>query len=775
MKKTTFTLFFILFVQLYFSQVGFEGNQDYGRMRNFAYDKTTPNKIYATTYIGSHIVVSTDNGATWNVLFTLPDPEWAPAIQEMRLTNNGTALSFIEYYGGGSTLNKVAVFDLQSKSIIKEIKIPLDEAVFSIKNYSLLDDGNMTTATILTSGDQDKFFKTTNGGTSWTKVYDGTDHESVILNDAVMDPKNPQNLYIVRNGGAGNEDGGFFKSTDGGATWTETLNGLILQSMDIDPNNSNIIYVGTGVLWTYLDQHEAVYKSIDGGATWTEQTQITWSDSSFGLKNVPKIHINPNDSNHVLVLADDRVAVTTNGGTSWTTTPHDGLNDGHSYFYGIGAAFNPFNANEVMIASNRYPKISTDKGVTLTSIKNPFFEGMGNLNIFNDNGTDKLMYGVQYGYTVKNLETNEETPINVFPLNESPMSGQIGLVHTDKDYPGRVYTYDSSFMGNTINVSNDYGVNKTPIYTTYDTGFTAAETDSSNPNIAWLATFNGETASLIKVNFANPDDVQMDFMMLPYDADYIYGIKSSKTNPNEVLVTVGNRIFKTTNGGTDWTEITNGLQDLTLPNIALELIQNPLNMNQYTIAASNGIYTSTDGGNSWTKIYNGMVQKVEHSTKQNGQIVGIGYSYLDTLPKVIYTSNNGNTWTEKASTSYFNTIVIAGAVRFVDDKNVEVYLTSQSLGILKDEISLETLGNSDLENLKNGISVYPNPTQNFINIKLDKNVSKFKASLYNAAGQVLLTTENRSSINISNLNNGVYFLKIEPENGKPVTKKIIKN
>ena len=774
MKKTVFTLFLILFAQLYFSQMSFSGNPDYGMLRNFAYDKTTPNKIYASSFIGSHILVSTDNGLTWNVLFTLPNPEWAPAIQEMRLTNNGTALSFIEFFGGGSPMNKIAVYDLQTKSIIKEIFVPENEEVFAIKNYSLIDNGTMTSASIITSGTQDKVFTTNDGGSNWNKVYDATDHESVLLNDAMMDPKDSQILYIARNGGAGDEDGGLFKSTDGGVTWTETLNGLILQSIDIDPNNSNVIYVGTGVLWTYQDQHEAVYKSVDGGNTWTEQ-QITWSSSDQGLKNVPKIHINLNDSNHVVVLADDRVAVTTNGGNTWTTTEHDGLTDGHSYFYGIGADFNPFNTNEVLIANNRYPKISTDHGITLSTLKSPFFEGMGNLNIFNDNGTDKLMYGVQYGYTIKNLETNEESPVNVYPLNETPMGGRIGLVHADQDYPGRIFTFDSSFMGSTINVSNDYGATTTPVYTTYDTGFTAAETDSANPNIAWLATFNGVNASLIKANFSNPEDVQLDFINLPYSDDYIYGIKSSKSNPNEVLVTVGNKIYKTTNGGTDWTEISNGLEDLTLPNIVLGLTQNPLNQNQYTIAASNGIYTSLDGGNNWTKIYTGMVHKVEHSTKQNGQIVAVGYTYLDTMPKVIYSSDNGTTWTEKASTNYFNTVVIAGAVRFVDTTNVEVYMTSMSLGILKDNITLEILGNSDLGNLKSGISVYPNPTQDIINIKLDKSVSKFKASLYNAAGQAILTTENRSSINISNLNKGVYFLKIEPENGKPVTKKIIKN
>lgn len=333
MKKTVFTLFFILILQLSFAQVSFAGNPEYGQLRNFVYDKTVPNKIYATTYIDKHIMVSTNNGTSWNVLYTLPYPAYSPNIYQMKLTNNGTALSFIQYFGLGSSFNKVIVLDLQSLNIVKEYNMPPNEAVESISNYSILDNGNMNTATMFTNGTNNKFFKTTNGGTTWTKVYDGGDHENVILNDAVMDPVDPQKLYIVRNGGAGNVDGGFLKSTDGGINWTETLNGLILQSIAINPTNPNIIYAGSGVLWTYPTQHEAVYKSTDGGNSWTEQTGITWSTSNQGLKNVPKIEINPYDPNHVVVLADDRVAVTTNDGSTWTSTPHDGLNDGTSYFY----------------------------------------------------------------------------------------------------------------------------------------------------------------------------------------------------------------------------------------------------------------------------------------------------------------------------------------------------------------------------------------------------------------------------------------------------------
>lgn len=773
MKKAIFTFFLLFFLQLAFAQVSFVGNADYGQLRNFVYDKTVPNKVYATTYIDKHIMVSNDNGVNWSILYTLPYPSAAPSISEMRLINNGTALSFIQTFSSGNPNNKVIVLNLQTLSVVKEFPVPLNEGIKGINNYSIFDDGTMNTATMFTSGGKDKVFYSSSGGTTWTKVFDAANYTGVLVNDAVLDPINPNKIFIARNGGTGTIKGGLMISSDSGVTWTEKLSGLILQTVSVDPVNNNNIYVGTGVRWSYPGQVEAVYKSEDGGETFAQQTGISWATGN-GLKNVPKIGINPNDHNHVVVLADERIAVTTDAGATWTTTPHAGLTDGTSYYYGINVGFNPFNLNEVMIANSRFAKFSTDRGITLTTMKNPYFNTMGNFNLLNINSDDHLLYGVQYGYALKNLVTNAEIPISVLPLNETPISGKISNMFIDKNNPGRAYTFESGFSGNSVNVTDDYGVTSYPIYATYNNAFTAAETDPTDPKIVWFATFDGATTTLVKSNFTNPDNPINNIITLPYAEDFLQGIKFNSANPSEMMITVGNQVWKSANSGENWTRITVGLEDLVLPNIAISLTQNPLNSNQYTFAASNGIYTSLDAGNSWTRIYDQLVQKVEHSGKQNGQIVAIGTSYGNTLPKVVYTNNNGTTWQTRTSADYFGTVILGGATRFTSPTTAEIYLSTNSLGIMKDIISFGTLATEDSTIQKDDINIYPNPATDVINIKSSKKTTQFKVAIYNATGQQVLTSENKSSINISRLTKGVYFLKIDQPNAPTLVKKIIK-
>ncbi len=76
-------------------------------------------------------------------------------------------------------------------------------------------------------------------------------------------------------------------------------------------------------------------------------------------------------------------------------------------------------------------------------------------------------------------------------------------------------------------------------------------------------------------------------------------------------------------------------------------------------------------------------------------------------------------------------------------------------------------------NIEFPLTIYPNPSNDIINIQTDKRFHNLKTSFYTLLGEVIMTTNNQTEIDISDLTTGTYFLKIEMDN-KIITKKIIK-
>ncbi|MEE9350576.1 MAG: T9SS type A sorting domain-containing protein [Flavobacteriaceae bacterium] len=70
-------------------------------------------------------------------------------------------------------------------------------------------------------------------------------------------------------------------------------------------------------------------------------------------------------------------------------------------------------------------------------------------------------------------------------------------------------------------------------------------------------------------------------------------------------------------------------------------------------------------------------------------------------------------------------------------------------------------------------SVYPIPTQNSLNIKSKTEITKIE--IYSKLGQLLLKETASNEVDISNLSQGLYFVKVEDVNGDFGVKKIIKN
>jgi photosystem II stability/assembly factor-like uncharacterized protein len=124
-------------------------------------------------------------------------------------------------------------------------------------------------------------YKSTDGGKSF--VHMGLENSNTISR-IVVHPKNPDIVYV---GVSGNEwtpnpDRGFYMTTDGGKTWTATLQkdeltGVIDVAMD--PSDPNIIYAATWqrVRKKWNDPRTeaqytgcSIYKSTDGGKSWKE-------------------------------------------------------------------------------------------------------------------------------------------------------------------------------------------------------------------------------------------------------------------------------------------------------------------------------------------------------------------------------------------------------------------------------------------------------------------------------------------------------------------------
>ncbi|HEV7698747.1 MAG TPA: hypothetical protein VGO43_00815, partial [Pyrinomonadaceae bacterium] len=128
-------------------------------------------------------------------------------------------------------------------------------------------------------------WKTVNNGTTWTAVFEG--EGSYSIGAIALDPKNPSTVWVgtgeynsQRSVGYGD---GVYRSDDGGKSWknvglkTSEHIGRIV----IDPRDSNVVFVAAqGPLWSPGGER-GLYKTIDGGKTWkavipgTENTGAT--------------------------------------------------------------------------------------------------------------------------------------------------------------------------------------------------------------------------------------------------------------------------------------------------------------------------------------------------------------------------------------------------------------------------------------------------------------------------------------------------------------------
>lgn len=122
-------------------------------------------------------------------------------------------------------------------------------------------------------------FKTVNGGTTWTPVFE---HETTSSIGAIAVAPSAPEVVWVGTGEANNRQSaswgaGVYKSLDGGRSWK--LMGLeqtqSIGHIAIDPRDPNIVFVAAaGSQWN-SSRERGVYKTTDGGKTWTQSLFVS--------------------------------------------------------------------------------------------------------------------------------------------------------------------------------------------------------------------------------------------------------------------------------------------------------------------------------------------------------------------------------------------------------------------------------------------------------------------------------------------------------------------
>ena len=654
------------------AQVNFEGSSDYGRIYDLTYDLTTEDIVYAVT-LGNHLILSEDNGENWEVIYTFPVA--GASIKGLRSVGDDL-LSFYIQFSANPLDNTVYLFDIATNEVVKQYNPPVSSGATKewVNAYSIYE---ANTDIVLFNQDYkigqanySKVYYTVDGGDSWTEVYYNEDYDSVFPNNVAISPNNPDKFFIARSNGPTSVDGGLLVSLDTGATWIEKMPGQLFNEITFNPENSDIILAGTfgGVT------DENLYKSEDGGDTW-QIVPIAWDD--YFLDSITHIAYNPNDVDNIMVLEGNEIAITIDGGNSWDNYIYE--ESAISYFYGLKASFNPFQAGEVLISTDFYPVSSNDGGVTVSQLENSLFFAT-NVGV-NTTGDQHLYYSVQRGIVHKNLTTLEETPYYVDPINYF-YSTDAPKYTVDPTIEGRIYMFVDGFNGQSLFFSDDHGATLNYIKQTWFDQFNYIITDPNNENKVWVSFENEGT---LTIDFTNVNSPISTPVSMPTSNAHL----STFIDPldsNNVLIGIGGEVYQTLDSGSTWNNVSTGLNLDPQEDRIYSLKQNPFYSNEYLIATSQGVFQSVDGAQNWTQVFVGNnVRLVEYSTIVEGQIAASITSSLISQAQVIYSLDNGLEWTEVPTSSTEN--IGSSSMDFIfHEESITAYISTFDLGVISYEI-----------------------------------------------------------------------------------------
>lgn len=604
-----------------------------GRTRSLVIDYTNPNILYAGA-VGGGVWKSIDRGQTWMVT-----NDWLDSIAIGSLTidpHNHNVL----YAGTGE-----GVFSgpaIRGAGVYKSVDggnswvLLTSTASWAAVNAISIHptNSNVLLASVSYRGIQ----RSTDGGQTWVQVLSATNTYSVEFSSSNPDnaiaslysPGNNRAVYSTDSGlnwtvasgltGIGQRiavqyapsDNSIvygIEGTSGGRTWRSTDGGhsfIIMGTGNpgtywycnplwIDPTNPNVLVSGAYNVW----------KSTNGGATWNEIgagyliTEQPHPDQHYVIHDP---NFNGTTNRRVYVCNDGGVFCTDNIYTASTSAGWYQLNQGYVSTQFYDAAGNASAQlyvggtqdngtlhvqNGSTIARQTY---GGDGGVCAIDPTNPsyIYGEYVNLRLFRSTDGGSSAYDIYAGLTDAGTNANFIAPFILSPAQPGTMFAGGRSLWRSTNVRATNPTWSAVRPGSTDNISAIAGT-------------------AANANLIWVGQNNGvisktgnamdaaPTWSIINLPGGSPN---------PLPNRFVGRILIDPNDVNTVYVGFGgftaNNLWKTTDGGTNWTSIS-GSGVTALPNAPIRGLACHPDSNRYLYAATEvGVFKSTDGGATWS-------------------------------------------------------------------------------------------------------------------------------------------------------------------------------
>ena len=514
---------------------------DSNNIRDVAINPDEPSIVLAGSY-DAGVFRSTDGGTSWNA-----SSEGLTDVRTLSLAIDPSNPSIV--YAG---MRYVGAFKSSDGGL-----------TWTAINNGLEDDASITALAIdpadpetVFAGTYDGVYMTTDGGENWSIVDDIPTRSVASL---AIDPTNSAVVYV------GMEGYGVYKSTDGGATFSESSDGLehtVVEDMAIDPVTPSTIHLAS--------DGGGIYRSLDAGATWVR------AENGPRTPGTNAVAVEPASPDVVYAgCSGAGVHKSTDGGETWQAVNTD-LDAGQARALTVDPGF----AGRVWAATGNGPWLSDDHALSWTNRD-------GDLPLLNADAIARVS------------DESDELFLATWRGLFTTDDGGTTWTRADDDETERVYEAvaahpviaDRVYAGNWsgLLISTDGGETwEQPETGPRDMRVVSFAFDPTDPSTMYAGAWDGIFRS---------DDTG-DTWTSSLEDETIWSIAVDPSSPSTLYVCTYHGVFKSTDGAATWSPASDGLT----AQYCWALAVDPHDPSTIYQGSGAGVFRSTDAAAEWSSF-----------------------------------------------------------------------------------------------------------------------------------------------------------------------------